>query len=189
MKTLLTCWITLCWLNVAAAAPIHYIFEGTASGSLDGTRFENTAFRVVAEAETANRMSNSFGYDLAVDHATFELTGLGNFAFTNPQSITLDTRVNEVYFAPGFVRATVSSPSDMTLGTWDFISSMGPINGAGGTIVETGYSIDTSGGPLVFDNSDAVPMTFQAIIVPEPTSLLLGISGVAALFALRCKTV
>jgi hypothetical protein len=185
MKALLTCLLAFCGLNVAAAAPIHYIYEGTASGSLDGTRFENTAFWIVAEADTANRTSISIGYNLPVDSGTFTLTGLGDFDFTNPQSITLDTRVNNVYFAPGAVRAAVGSPSDIAIATWDFVSSLGPISGTGGIVVETGFSIQTSGGPLVFDNSNTVPMTFRAVVVPEPSTILLSIFGVAALSGFR----
>ena len=70
----------------ASATPITYIYSGIGSGFLGVAPFEDTAFVITAEADTANvgPWPGHASFQNTHASATIELSGLGSFTFIDP---------------------------------------------------------------------------------------------------------
>lgn len=174
----------------AFAAPITFTHQGVGSGTLDGEPFGDSAFTITAEGDTTARQSFGAGY--FIDHTTAAITiqGLGTFTFVTGTRTFVNNGVDVV----GFSRAGLggldlfNGPQAAPFGSWDMLSSIGPVAGSGSTLQWGSGDVQTSAGVLFFDPgvSDAV---FTAVVgdtaVPEPTTLLLLGAGTAGLRLLR----
>jgi hypothetical protein len=176
----------------AFATPITYIDTGTGSGTIGATSFFFTRFTIRATGDTTARQPFSQGFSIANISADITIEGLGDFTFVTPTRFF----VNQVGKRVGFARITGSDlydgPTNAQFGTWDMLTSIGPISG-NGQLNGPSSPIITSGGVLAFDISFTgfSATTFQATVVPEPGTLILfgsGLAGVVARFRRRRST-
>jgi len=179
--------VTLLVLYVPSsfADPITFTYQGTATGSLGGTGFINTAFTITANGNTANRIQSQVGFTIVHDSVAITLTGLGTFIFITPtQTAVNNISAFVVFGTPSPPLALLVSSTNPVFSTWDMLSSIGPVAGTGTAQQWTLTHVLTSGGRLVFDSGQAVPGTFTATVtapVPEPATLVMALSGLAGL--------
>ena len=164
-----------------SGSPIVFTFQGIGTGVIGTTAFSNTAFTITAAGDTVNRQSyTSYPFNtlplywIDSDSAFINLSGAGTFDFIS----STRTYVNEYYAQVGFSRGPgngidlFDSSSDSVFSTWDMQTSIGPQLG-NGTLLQWGSfygNVDTTGGALFFQDG-ASPLTFQAIVVPEPSAI------------------
>ena len=185
----------LCLTAAAAAAPITYIYTGTASGTLNGTPFTNADFTITGHADT-NDLTSCGAPCVYIDHVSTDIaiSGVGTYTFTTP----LRTFLNGI---PGLSRAGFAG-SDLydiqgNFAGWDLISNWGPVSGNGSLLQWASPSVQTSGGVLVFPDLFPVPATFQAVLgqpaaaAPVPTMnewgmmIFMLLAGLGAVYALK----
>ncbi len=177
-----------------SASVITFEFDGTGSGFLGETGFENAAFSLTAVADTANVSEVRTGlFSTVNDSVSITIAGLGTYSFVTP---------TETFTGPQFNLAGISRVSDgsdlaysvvdASFGNWDLTTSFAPITGTGQLLQWNRADVVTSGGILFFNTSQP-SMTFQASLAstPEPGSvflLLTGIGGLAVLGVSRRKS-
>lgn len=196
----------------AAAQPITYTEEFTASGTLDGVAFSDADVTMTLASNTTNVFSvpcNCVTPDIPVymnttGTTTINISGVGTATFTDTTGVFAETFVSPIHAFVGFsgtasnTLANLIIISNGPIGTgdaafdgYDLTTAIGPI-GPDGTICNCdfgGESFNTSSGLLDFTaTSDA---TFTAVTtagVPEPATLSLFGAGLAgALVARRRK--
>jgi len=170
--------VLIVFLGNANAVNITFTYEGIGSGTLGGSSFSDAAFTITGMGDTVNRSSFDFGtskgFSIDDNSASIAISGLGTFNFVTPTR----TFVNNTYYGVGFSRAEsvggtdlFYSPSAYAYGTWDMLSSIGPISGTGRLLQWTptpAYGpVNTNAGVLVF-NDAFPPATFQATIGSAP---------------------
>lgn len=176
----------LCGLAINTfGASITFSHTGVGSGSIGSIEFSERAFTLTAVGDTSTRVTlnpNAFGY--AIDHvsAAITISGVGNFTLVSPTR----TFVNNEYSLVGLARAGATQsdlfngPTNPSLGSWNMLSSIGPVNGSGFLLQWDNFPlVMTDGGILNFQSGSTV-VTFQAVVVPEPGCAALLIIGVGA---------
>jgi len=172
----------------AFAAPITITFQGHGSGSLNGVVFGDEAFTITENADTANIVQIGLGvFYLDSSSASINIEGVGDFSFIS------GTRTWYGGSVVGFSRSGADGvnlfnsygtlpPSDSPLFGWNIQTTIGPLVSLGQLYQWSFLPVNTSGGPLFFNDGDS-EMIFQATVetsnVPEPTSLSLAVSGLA----------
>ncbi len=166
----------------AAAAIITFEHAASASGTLDGKPFPMADFTITATGDTANRQPISDGWYIDHTAASIFIAGIGKLDLLTPTR----TFVSHAGQLVGFSRAgadgndLVNGPQDAAFGTWDMLTSIGPIKGQGGVLQwSLDPKIDTSGGILILDDG-VTNVTFTAI-VPEPGTAGLVAAGLMML--------
>jgi hypothetical protein len=169
------------------ADPAEYIFTGTASGSLDGSRFFGDAFQFdffgdASDSSTAEFGSGVYSINSGLT-ATVTIFGVGSDTLS---STLLYVFNNQNFSVAGF--GTEDAFDFLDIGpnaaftTYDLTSSLGPI--AAPVAFSGDYSLQTAGGSLLLDRVSGT--AFQAIVesqgVPDGgmTMALLG-AGFSAL--------
>jgi hypothetical protein len=161
----------------ASADLITFTHTGAfGSGSIGGNPFSNQAFTITATGDTLDRQSFVSGF--FIDHVTASITidNVGTFTFVTPTR----TFVNNTSDLVGFSRAGImgsdlyDGPVDSAFGSWDMLSSIGPISGGTG-LSQWGDRfgpVITSGGQLIFNDSGTTG-SFQGQVIPEPSAMTL----------------
>jgi hypothetical protein len=171
-----------------SASTITFTYSGTASGTLGQTSFSDAAFTVTGVGDTANvfvNPSNSSVLGLHLDSASVDIAGQGIFSITSAMGafVAQNAQLAGLAHSDGGGADLIHSAVDASLGSWDLASSIGPIAGPG-SILQWGLApVNTTGGTLFFSTAGTA-ITFQATVgnaTPEPGSVLLLISGAAAL--------
>ena len=171
------------------AYSIIFTHEGSGAGSLDGAVFAVSDFRITALGDTDDRQSfGSNAYFIVHLSASITIDGLGSYNFISPTA----TFINDASDLVGLTRTGASyldllhGPIDAAFDGWDMLTSIGPISGTGYLLQWLSPAVNTSGGILIFDNATS-PVTFQASVVPEPSTFILLGAGLAGLAAWRRK--
>jgi hypothetical protein len=109
------------------------------------------------------------------DSTWINIVGVGTFSFLTATETFFNDGVN----TPGLSRAgpapdLFDGPTSSVLDGWDMLTSIGPV---GGTMYLTQWDVNwdpvfTDGGRLLF-NSGSSAGTFEAVVVPEPSGLVL----------------
>jgi len=160
----------------APAGPIVFTYTGTGSGEIGTTPFTNQSFTITAVGDTANCFSwtsgSNVGYETPYDSASISIGSLGTYAFITPT----DTFVNNFTEICGFQGPSSPysdlyySPSAAAWQSWNMLSSIGPVTGTGQLLQWNWQTVTTSGGRLEF-NSAFCPGSFQATVVPAPSTM------------------
>ena len=202
------------YLAVAEAAPITYVQTGIASGSIGGQDFTDVLVVVTLTGDTANVIPDPFAPDFPCSFCfanpglvTVEIPGIGTALVTDPtgiwvfgQPVDVDDNPNTPV-APGVVIGTVDDPPLLnsftglggTLGfallDYDLTTSLATVGGIlSGVGYPTGLFVNTTLGSLTFtENIETDSGSFTATVtdVPEPATMLLFGSGIAAVVARR----
>ena len=201
------------FVHSAHAAPITYVQTGTASGVLDGEAFTDAFVTVTLTGDTTNVVPELFGAFncgfcyVNVGAVTINIPGVGTatvtdatgvWAFGQPVDLDDDPATPEL---PGVVIGTLDNPpatdsftgiggtTSMALLDYDLTTSIGPIS-PGGVGYAEGLFLNTDLGVLSFvenitpDSDGTFTATVGPTEVPEPATLFLFGSGIAA-FAAR----
>jgi hypothetical protein len=173
----------------AGAAFVTYTETGVGSGTLGASSFTNALITFTQTSDTnsvilGNPPPSGVIFFGAPDFtSTVNVAGLGTASITVP---TFTQSTSSIEFAGvGLGDPNSGQPLPILLGvsalalrTYDLRSSIGPITGT--TIsLPLGQPFATNLGPFVLA-STAATATFQATVVPEPSSLALCVLGVAA---------
>lgn len=176
----LTCLFTLGMLSVSApAAQIIYVWEGSLSGSLDGSSFTSEPFILTVTADTVNVAPYSDGVFVLNDTATIDLLGQ-TLSISTPTTTSLNDTFDGVTFGNDLVKFDILLMFNGVLDGYDLASPFGPLVVAPPDtfVSQAGNPLATNGGALLILDSAGTTLTFSAI--PEPTALaLLGLGGLA----------
>lgn len=167
----------------AVAVPITFEHRGMGSGSLDGQDFDSEDFVIRATGDTGDRSLIDSGNGFFIDHLTaeIEINNVGTLQFITPTR----TFVNNANMLVGFSRAGVNGadlyngPTAPVFGTWDMLSSIGPIFGEANLLQwePSDDTVETDGGILTFFDERVEVAIFTARVgdgqVPEPVSWTL----------------
>lgn len=181
--------LLLCCLGIpagnAVAETIIFTHRGTgAYGSIGGNPFYNVTFTITAIGDTTNRVQRSDNvYSIDHDFASILIEGfgaVGEFNFITPTR-TFCNRGTGYGGTVGFSRASGSDlfngPRGLpALANWDMLTSIGPISAQNGELIQWSSPVTTDGGILFFETDTSVPVTFEAVVVPEPEPPVLTIS-------------
>lgn len=166
----------------AFALPIMFTHTGRGSGTIDDMAFSDADFTVTALGATENRNDETPGlFFINHDSSSIAISGVGVLQFVTPTRTFVNSGVTIV----GFSRAGFSGldlfngPANQVFGSWDMLSSVGPIDGTANLLQWLSSPVVTDAGVLVF-SSGSSNGTFKATIVPEPTSMLLMAIGALA---------
>jgi hypothetical protein len=179
MRTISILCLVLLGPSIGAATPIRFTYSGTASGKLGGAEFTDTAYVIRAFGDTVD-LSHYSTQVAFVPHGTVEvaLEGIGRFSVQTPtltflsQQSTLGPVAGISRRLSGYDLIWTGPHTDLNI--WDLCSSVGPLTGAGTLMLWDSMDdpVLTSGGRLQFFSSSA-PITFQAEVAPEPSTLAL----------------
>jgi PEP-CTERM motif len=197
--------VLLGFASPTPAVPIAYQVSALASGMLGGSSFTNALVTLRLTADTSNVVAASPGV-ANVGTATVSVAGLGTGTITDAIAAfsTVAAIVPDVgfplltYVAISILDHPPSVATNLDLGIvgssgllgYDLRSFVGPVTGIGGLLPDPGIVHTTLGNFVVTsDISLTSQATFSASAVPEPSSVLLMLAGVAGLTArLRCSS-
>lgn len=174
------------------AAPIQFTYTSVSSGTIGELSFASVDVTIVAHGDTSNRQElGDDGYYVEHAAASVVLDGIGTFEFlTNTQTfISTDGEYLAFMRSPPQSRNLVAMLLAPAAEPWDMQKSFGPV--VGGPTIGTGvfmqWTIDppimTSGGRLQFFGPRGPTGTFQATVVPEPSTIALGALALVGLLA------
>jgi len=160
-----------------AGLPIEFTHDGIGEGTLNGVPFGPSDFTITAFGDIGDREEFTNGFFIEHFSAMIEIDGVGSFGILTP---TL-TFVNQASSRVGFARAPsgldlLTGPTDPDFALWDMRTSIGPISGNDGRLVQWDLDpqIETTGGILYFFDAEDVPVTFTAEVIPgAPAPLCL----------------
>ena len=168
----LTIFLALACAGVAQATPITYLYSGSGTGSLGDVSFTNAEFLITAQADTSNItpwVNASFGPQNTHLSAKIDISGLGVHTINTP---------SHTWAVPdgslgglgenGYVNWVTLSGGQLS--GYGLDTTFGPVTDPAPTHVEQFHSVLTTGGVLQFTNISTI--TFEAILVPEPTAML-----------------
>jgi len=192
------------------AGPIKYDISGVASGQIGATTFTGASVELTGIGNTANVVSLFGGTIFGDPFNTFTVTigGVGTATITDLSEIWAIPTPVGVANVPVVVIGRVDAPPALdsitgiglvgsaALTGYGDTTGIGPITG-GGTIgfpgcggtgqetcIHTSLGLLSFSANLNFPQAPTTQATFVATLVPEPTTLLLLGSGVAALIGL-----
>ncbi|HEY4312282.1 MAG TPA: PEP-CTERM sorting domain-containing protein [Pirellulales bacterium] len=176
--------------TVAKAVPIEFIQTGSGSGTLDGIPFANSAFIIKSFGDTDNRVLFGSAFSINNGQSTFDIDGLGSLTLITGTRTFLDPNNGLVGYSliDNEGPDLFDGPTNAALESWAMLDSIGLVTGTGRLLQwsqsETGVSVQTDRGALFFNNGTPAA-TFQAVLLPEPSTLILAALGGLALAAMR----
>ncbi len=170
----------------AESAFVTYTETVVGSGTLGSSSFSNVLVTFTQTADTNNVISGFFT-SVADLTSTVNVAGIGTASFTGTTFTAVQPGIG---LGLGLGTAGVGGPIILAtinpaLFSYGLRSSIGPVTGTAN--VNAAMSFLTTLGTLRF-TSTAATATFQANVVPEPSSLALcGVSGLLGLGYLKAR--
>jgi len=182
LSRLAACTILIAAASQATAVPIMYLYEGTGSGTLNGTSFFDASFAITALADTTGVALWPGGGNVVQNthsSAGINITGLGAFTILTPSHTWGANRVLDFNYVGLGANLDINwvTVNESPLFDYQLASPIGPIFEAVPQDVSQFHDVSTSGGLLHFGAINEI--TFTAIIVPEPTTFALEVVAVA----------
>lgn len=171
--------------SAAQAVPITFSFDAVGSGSLGGESFVDSAFSIVATADTDDVLTGANGRRVHDSAAVVRLASGSSASFTGDIFTVVNvplSRVGLSDFTAGRAILFVDHPGAAAYG---LDGSIGPLTGTG-VIFNTGFEHATTAGSFVIDSAEAG--VFTASVVTEPGSAALLAVGAAVLLGWRRRT-
>jgi hypothetical protein len=178
--------------TAARADTLTYTESTTASGALDGSSFSNALVTLTLTGNTANITGSSPVLNL-VGPTTVSVAGIGSDTFTFNAGVTVNQGQGGVTGAgigDADANVTILFTNNSAFSTYALTTPIGPLSGLAGD--NLGFDFATAGGSFDLTSIDAVGAapftTFTAVAstatTPEPASLLLLATALAAVFGL-----
>ena len=176
--------------NPVFSAPITYSYAGTGTGILGTQAFNNAAFIITAQADTANITSWIYAGGAPQNthlSTTIAITGLGLFDVTTPSHTWLAQNCCGGIGA-NMIRnwITLDVPAFIAIG-YGLDTALGPIVDNSPDHVNYFVGVNTSGGILNFNSANSVTFTASLASVPEPGTLSVVGIGIVGLFLFRTR--
>lgn len=163
--------------GTASAVTIVYQYWGSASGNIGGQAFQDEAFLITAQADTAT-VAPWASATVQNTHASATITigSFGTLTFTLPSHTWVANNCCMGFGADlSFNWLTLGAG----IGTYDLSTNFGPFFDASASTQGQFVNIATSGGALTI-SSLTNGATFQATVVPEPGTYALMAAGLLA---------
>lgn len=159
----------------AQASPITVTISMTATGEAGETPFTNAVLTLTFVGDTSSRatpLPADFNIPFASGQSIF-IGGVGTGTI-NPATYVFDY---QTYNLAGFGDShDLTHMIDPAYGTYDLLTSIGPINDASASVANWGTStLDTTLGLVTVTSESNV--SFTATVTPEPASALSLLSG------------
>ena len=177
------------------AERMMFTHSGTGSGSIGGVEFTDASFTITGVGDTEDRLySPDFPgvYWINHDSTSIVIENLGSFQFVSGTR----TFVNNVNSAVGISHARPGAgfdlydgPKNSIFADWDMQTPIGPVTGNDFMLVQwdNSPSVETDAGILVFDDQFNIAGSFEAFIVPEPSSFVLLLTAAFLMIFLKPK--
>jgi hypothetical protein len=176
-----------CITQLAHAVPVTYIYAGIGTGQLGNFPFSSTQFTITAMADTSHISIWPGGGNVSQNthlSTTINIAGLGSFAITTPSHSWMDTALPSGVGGLGqdlFVN-WITFRENALIG-YGLNTSIGPVAESSPEDVGQFHDVSTTGGALTFNS--IAPVTFTAIVTPEPSSIALALVGSCRAWWLR----
>ena len=139
--------------------PVHYVFAGTFSGSLNGVPF-NSNVSVIGNGD-ANLITGGPTFCNPISSLTFTITNLGvTVTVTDTMSIFSNTTNSAVGFQRGCSGADWIDMFSPAFAAYDLSSSIGPVNATAFSPVGQ-ETVNTTGGTLTLTSGPSFPMFYN----------------------------
>jgi hypothetical protein len=172
--------------GLALADPIIFTIQGTGSGTVDSTAFNNVAFTFSVATDTSLITSFTLpgpqaGFETpAVAGADISIGGIGTGTFTDDEQIFVNNTVQTVGLTD---ISAAGGEMDLLDGTntafftYDLQSSIGPLAMSDISALNNFLDIPTSLGSVTFTLATGVLFTATEAPVPEPATLAFATAG------------
>ena len=150
------------------AAPVTYIVRGNGSGLMNGVNFADQDFTITASADTANIMGGPI-FVVINDSTQVAIDGLGMDDFTNEVQTVSNQLTDLAGFGDNGFSLGVQFANNPVFSSYDLSTSLPETLGA--PVFNGGISFPTVNGSVTW--TDVTTVSFEAIVVPEPTTGVL----------------
>jgi hypothetical protein len=158
---------SLALAGMTFAAPITYIFTGTASGTVGSVPFTDAAYTITVQGDTAaiTYIASATEYDMLATTVTMTIAGVGTATVTDSVSIFASKVGTE-----GRLGISHNGPmlilSDAVFITYALAAPLGPIGPFITTLYDRFKNLQSNLGPITMSSTSWV--TFQAVLGGPP---------------------
>jgi len=186
--------LTLLVSGFALGDPIIFTIQGTGSGTVDSTAFNNAVFTFSVATDTSMITSFTFpdgenGFQTpAAAGADISIGGIGTGTFTDDEQIFVSNTLNTVGLTDiqsGGSEMDLLDGTNAAFGTYDLQSSIGPLTISNIEALDQFVDIATSLGSVTFTAASNVIFTASEVSVPEPVTSALAAAGLLLAAGIR----
>jgi PEP-CTERM motif len=169
--------LLLVGIGRAHAAEIIFTETAIATGALGRDGFTDAPLTITAIADTAN-VNEIFPGVFSVNNSstTVFVPGFGSGTITDlSYTFSAQASSSEGGIGDNTIFADILDVMNPAFATYNLTTSFGPLSGSTG--INSGQPFPTTAGDFIIDSILGNTATFQATVVPEPSTLVLGLLG------------